>query len=304
MKESYMKWSLETKYLVLIVFSGVIGIGVGVLGSIKDHYTALSRGPTATVLKQDLVQSVTLAGTIIPARKAVITAPYDGYIRKIYKKVFDQVKKGDPIVNLTQSLSGPIRDTYPLRAPFPGTIVQVLKGEGEFVEQANKDKNAIVRIDDLSKLFVLVDVAETEIPKIRVGQTGIVKVVPLSNRNFKGKVVETALAAKEKTGGGPTVENAQFTAKIEILNKAEEIRPGMTALVDISTYKKQNVLVLPHEFVQVRNGKHVVFMTDGRTNRVTLGAENDDLVEITSGLKEGDKVRLLDFTSSGYGNRK
>ena len=74
------------------------------------------------VIRQDLVQRVTIAGTVTPLKKTVITAPYSGYVKKIYVKIGDLVKRGDPIVSVVQSLQGG-DDVFPLRSPLDGVVV-------------------------------------------------------------------------------------------------------------------------------------------------------------------------------------
>src|SRR5688572_13037930 len=68
---------------------------------------------TGLVSKGDLVQRVTIGGIITPNRKTIIAAPYNGYVRKIYVQVGQQVKPGDPIVSVAQSLTGSGEDIFP-----------------------------------------------------------------------------------------------------------------------------------------------------------------------------------------------
>ena len=57
-----------------------------------------------TVRKTDFIQKVTVPGTIIPFRQTIITAPYTGYVKKIYVKVGQKVNAGDPLVSVVESL--------------------------------------------------------------------------------------------------------------------------------------------------------------------------------------------------------
>ncbi|HVK61239.1 MAG TPA: biotin/lipoyl-containing protein, partial [Bdellovibrionales bacterium] len=112
--------------------------------------TSSSRGSerVGTVAKGEVAQRVTIAGNVIPERRTIIIAPYEGYIQKLFVKVGDKVKAGDPIVMVAVSLTTPER-IFPVRAPYAGTVVQVPKFEGEFVK--TDPAQFIARIDDLSR---------------------------------------------------------------------------------------------------------------------------------------------------------
>ena len=113
------------------------------------------QGMLGKVERGDLVQRVTVAGTIIPSKRTVLMPPYQGYIKKIYVKVGEDVRAGDPIISVVQSLNA-VSEIFPMRAPFSGRVVQVLRTEGEWVDEKSSDA-IMVRIDDISHLFVAGD---------------------------------------------------------------------------------------------------------------------------------------------------
>ena len=166
------KWS-NRSWIIRVLIFGIGVLGVGLIFHFKSN--SAHSANYGTVTRGDLVQKVTIAGSVNPNRKTVITAPYNGYVRKIFVQIGQHVKEGDPIVSLAQSLKGSVEEIYPMRAPFSGTVVQVLKTEGEYVEQTNSQANGLVRIDDLSRMFVDANSPELEIGKLKEGQEGIVK---------------------------------------------------------------------------------------------------------------------------------
>ncbi len=251
------------------------------------------------VARSDLLQQVTVAGNVVPNRRTVVTPPYNSYIKRIFVKIGDSVKKGDPVVSLAQSLRGAREEIYPLRAPFAGTVVQVLKAEGEYVVEAAKDENAILRIDDLERLFVYCEVAESEITKVKKGQEAIIKANAVLTRPYHGIVREISLAAKEQKGGWTRPgDRVGFEVRIEIGDKNADIRPGMSAIVDIVIDKRNQTLVLPHEFVEKQGDEYSVTLENGDKKKIEVGLKNQDSFEILKGLKENDKVRMVDFQSS------
>lgn len=251
----------------------------------------------ATVTRQDLSTKITVAGTCLPFRRTMFTPPYNAYIRKIHVKLGDDVRANDPVVTLTQTSRGAGEDVYPLRAPFAGRVVQVLKTEGEYVE-ANKDNSGMVRIDDLSRVLVYSDVPEADIVKIRPGQEVFIKANAIQGRTYKGVIREMSLAAKEKKEGwSRTGDRVEFEVHIEVTDKDEQLKPGMSAIVDIVTESRKAVLTLPHEYVQRENDKYVVTLETGEKRQVEVGAQNDEALEIKRGLAESERVKMVDFFS-------
>lgn len=264
-------------------------------------YAYLSRGNSgaelrrdiATAEKKDLLMKVTVAGTVVPNKRTVFNPPYTGYVRKLFVKVGEKITAGSPVVSLAQTPSG--SDVpFPMRAPFSGTVVQIQKSEGEYVEEKGENIS-IVRIDDLSHLFVVSEVPESDIGRIRIGQEVMIKVNSILDRSYKGEIKEIMLAAKEKKEWRRSGDGVEFEVRIEIKDIDEKIRPGMSSIVDIITDKRERVLALQQEFVEKNGTSYQVTLQDGKKRTVEVGAQNSELFEIKSGLKEGEKVKMVDF---------
>jgi multidrug efflux pump subunit AcrA (membrane-fusion protein) len=251
--------------------------------------------PTTEVTRGDLVQRVTVSGMVVPRRKAVIAPPYAGYIEKIFVEVGQKVRAGDPLLSITQVIQQNGNTAFPLRAPFSGTVVQKAKSEGEYVEPS-KD-SLLVRVDDLGTLFVEADVPELEIPKIRLGQEVFVKAASLGKTLSRGVIRQIALASKDRRDAGRG--NIEFPIKIEITETTPGLRPGMSTIVDILAEKRNQVLTLRHEFVKRAGDAYSVTLESGEVRPIEVGLQNEEAFEIVSGLKEGDKVRRVEFMSQG-----
>ena len=246
-----------------------------------------------SVTRGDLIQRVTIAGSLNPKRKTLISAPYNAYIRKLYVQIGQAVKDGDPIVSLAQSLRGNAEDSFPLRAPFAGIVVQVLKTEGEFVEQGIA--NSLVRIDDLSQLFVEASAPEIEVDKLKIGQEVVIKASAILGRSYKGKIDRISLAAKEQKDWDKS--RVEFPVMIQVLDHDAQLKPGMSVIVDIITGKLKNVLTVRHEFIQKEGDKYFVVTENGTKKSVEVGIQNEDFFEIKGGVAEGEKIRQTDFLS-------
>lgn len=243
------------------------------------------------VKRGDLVQRVTVTGLVTPLRRTVFIAPYAGYIRRLYVTVGQKIRAGDPVVSVVSSLTSP-EEIYPIRAPFGGIVVDVPKSEGEFV--TDKDaKDPMVRVDDLSKFFVVAKSPELEAARIKVGMEVEIRINAITDGTLKGVVRTVDLAAKE--GDGWKQQQATFDVRVEVLNPPPDIRSGQSAVIDIVTNKYPDVLYLDHEFINQEGDQNFVITKSGKKIPIQLGRQSDLAAEIKSGLKEGDEVQQIDF---------
>ena len=244
-----------------------------------------------TVKRKSLVQRVTMAGNIEPERKMLVTAPFNGYIKKIFVKVGQKVVKNAPIVSVVQSLQS-VEPVYPLRAPFSGTVVDINIQEGEFVRKDDSSE-FILRIDSLSNMFVVSNVPEIDMAKVQKGQEATIKASAILDKKYKGVVEEVSMSARIREGWRSS--SVEYPTKIRIVDADREIRSGMSVILDIVTSKKENVLALPHEYLFKDNDSFYVMSENGVRKKVEVGMQNEYLFEITSGVSEGEKVRQINF---------
>ena len=208
-------------------------------------------------------------------------------------------------------------------APRDGTISKLSVELGErVVGTAQMAGTEIVRVANLNNMEVEVDVNETDIVKVNVGDSTIVEVDAYLKREFKGVVTEIANTA-ENTLSVDQVTN--FKVKVRILpesykdlsadkpENSSPFRPGMTATVDIITNKKENIIGVPISAIVIKTdtssakSKKIVKETiSSKTEKfecvfvkigdvaklrvITTGIQDDSNIEITSGLNEGDEV--------------
>jgi multidrug efflux pump subunit AcrA (membrane-fusion protein) len=281
---------------ILLLAALAILLAVGGWYIIKSKMSLGARKQaTEKVKRKDLLQRVTIGGTVSSLRKGIIAAPYNGYVRKVFVTVGQVVQAGDPLVSVGQSLQA--QDTvFPLRAPFAGTVVQIEKAAGEFVKE-NDSKEFILRIDDMSKLFVLANAPEIERTKIKVGQAVEIRAAAIVSKVYHGVIRELTLAAKGKEDWGRS-QAIEFPAKIEILDKDEQIRPGMSVLIDIVSDQREKVLTLPHEYLRKEGDQSFVLLSSGQRKDIKVGLQNEEGFEILEGLSEGDEILQIDFYGS------
>lgn len=272
---------------------GIIGGGIyaGWFYWQRGNGEKVSKGTSGTVTRGNLVQRVTINGFVIPKRKSLITSNYNGYIQKIYVKVGDRVKSGDPIVRVTQTLTGQGDEAYPLRAPFNGKIMQVLRYEGEYVD--SRPENGIVRIDDVSELFVQSTVPENDFPKLHPGMKVELKPAAMLQKTYKGSITSIFQSAKDQSTWEKS--KVEFPLTVEIANEDEDLHPGMTMMIDVITNQSLNVLMVRHEFIEKTEDGYFVTTEAGSRKEIKVGLQNEESFEVSSGVQEGEKLQSVDF---------
>lgn len=178
-------------------------------------------------------------------------------------------------------------NTMEITAPFDGTITDV----SVLLHDQVTSSTAAFRIDDLTHMLIDVNVAEMDIPNIQLGQPANMTFDAIPGKTYQGKVVVVSQA------GTTTQGVVNFVVTVEITNPDKDIRPGMTAAVNIITASKQNVLMVPSRAVRTTtSGSHtVITLSEGKqtTVPVTVGITDDTNTEISGGgINQGDTVVL------------
>jgi HlyD family secretion protein len=206
-------------------------------------------------------------------------------------------------------------------SPMTGTISSLLVELGERVVGANMMTGTeVLRVADLNRMEVVVDVNENDIIRVKLGDTAIVEVDAYLDREFKGIVTEIANSAN--TLGTTSDQVTNFKVRILILKESYEdliteknpspFRPGMSASVDIYTSSKAGVLTVPIQAVTTRtdtlstdpaakdNIRTLVFVSDGTyalARDVRIGIQDNVNIEVLSGLTEGEEVIVQPFSA-------
>lgn len=236
-----------------------------------------------------ITQRVTTTGAIASARRWLLTPPYNGYLKKIYVKQGQTVQQDTEVALFSQTLS---RDdqSFPVKAPFTGVVSHVMRNEGEAL--LTTDKGYVVRLDDLSKIFVDVKLGESERGKVKLGQKAIVRVNALPNKTFNAQLEQLSLATVE---GDSYREKNDFALRAKVLDQTAELLPGMTVLMDIIIEKIEGIPTLSHECIQRDEKNTFVMLKDGTRVNIETGLQDEQRAHIKSGLKTGDVVQITDF---------
>lgn len=176
---------------------------------------------------------------------------------------------------------GKPRKTMALNAPFTGFITATKAIDGMYIEP----RTHLYAIADLSEVWVIADLYESDLPYIKEGQRAKLNLSYLPGRTFHGRVDYIY----------PMLDSKTRTAKVRFVfpNKDLQLKPEMYANVDL----EQNLgrkLVVPEESVLDTGEMQVVFVDlgDGRMQprMVNTGSRVDGFVVIEKGLHKGERV--------------
>jgi HlyD family secretion protein len=190
-------------------------------------------------------------------------------------------------------------DYIQVSAPFTGTITEVEAKTGDLVSAGD----TAFRIDDLSSIYVDLEVSEVDVASLKVGQKATLEFDAISDKTYTGEVTEISLVGSVSSG----VVNYPVTVRITDAGEqakpvGENIRPGMTASVTIIVDQAENVLIVPNKAIHTSNGQRTVTVLSGDqqiTVPVTVSLAGDSQSAVSSPqLKEGDVVVISGSTSS------
>jgi HlyD family secretion protein len=185
-----------------------------------------------------------------------------------------------------------------LVAPFAGTITDAHPLAGDQVTAGTQG----FRLDDLSALFVDVEVSEVDINSVSVDQPVTLTFDAILGKEYNGVVTQVSQAA---TPAGGVVN---FTVTVQIADADAEVKPGMTAAVTITVQEIKDQVLIPNRAVRLVDGVRVVYvLRDGVPAKVQirLGSSSDTMSVLVGGdIKVGDLIILnppADFQGGGGG---
>jgi cobalt-zinc-cadmium efflux system membrane fusion protein len=171
-----------------------------------------------------------------------------------------------------------------IRAPFPGTVIQRQVGVGQYI-QANGTSPLFV-IGDLSKVWLIANVRESELSTVKLGQDVDVRVPAYPTRVFHARITYLAAAVDPVTHRLPV--------RAEVENPDGALRPQMFAAFDIVTDREGVAMAVPDDAVVYEGtAAHVWVMQADKSltrRQITPGRRQGRLIEVIAGLTDGDQV--------------
>ncbi|MUH37236.1 efflux RND transporter periplasmic adaptor subunit [Zobellia amurskyensis] len=176
-----------------------------------------------------------------------------------------------------------------IRAPFSGIIDNVIKDQGTVVSPGPGSE--VFRIVNLSDMYIEVDVPETYLAGIQVGKEAKVYFPVLG---------DTVMTKVRQTGNFINPSNRAFTVEIAVPNKKGNIKPNLTAKVNINDYSSEEAIVIPQSIISENaEGDQYVYIaepTDGENEAILkksiikTGKTQGSHIEVLSGINDGDHI--------------
>jgi multidrug efflux pump subunit AcrA (membrane-fusion protein) len=177
-----------------------------------------------------------------------------------------------------------LEDHY-LRAPFDGVVSMRLLEPGDLVDF----KESIFQLLQIDKVYLVLEVSELYIPRLKISQQVEVTIDTLENRTFTGTVAQINPISQ--------ATDRSYVTKILIDNADGDLLPGMFGRAHIVTERIEQALTVSTDAVRSENGQDYMLIVDenmtAQKQVVSLGDTYNDKTHIMSGLKEGDKVISL-----------
>jgi HlyD family secretion protein len=203
-----------------------------------------------------------------------------------------------------------------VRSPMDGIVTakRVEEGEVAVVGVLNQPGTVLLTISDMSVVEAELEVDETSIPTVKVGQEALVRVDAYPNRTFNGVVTEVGNSPVLRTGG--TAQDAiKFRVKVQLKDPPADVKPGLSVQADILTGFRPQTLVVPLQALVVRDierkpgqavrpgdpreeeGVYLMENDKARFQAVKTGLIGELSIEILSGLGGGETIIVGPFKS-------
>ena len=296
-----MKSRKVIKYVIILVLLIVLCIGTYFYFNSKNNKDSKTNIKVISPVIGDIELSITTTGTIEPQNRLEVKPPINGRIEEILVNEGEKVRKGQilawmssvdraALLDNARSQGEDVlkywKDVYkptPLISPIDGEVIVRVIEPGQTVTS----NTAVVVISD--RLIVRAQVDETDIGKVKFGQTAIVKLDAYPDIEVKAKVNHISYEA--------TVVNNVTIYKVDILMERipSVFRSGMSANVKIIQQRKKNVLTIPVDVVRHAGKSSFVLVSNGKDSKperrdVELGISDLKNVEVISGLTLNDKI--------------
>ena len=214
--------------------------------------------------------------------KAVSDQQYE-QVKLGYDSAKAQLEQAQAALNLAQHSL----DVSILKAPFSGVIASRNAEVGDVINPmmggfSPGSAGGVLTLVDFSRVKIQVDLSGADIPRIQKGQAARLRVPTTPGREFNGTITVVTLAADPQT--------KKFGIEVSVDNPDQVLRPGTFGEIILEVQSHENALVVPQK--AVLENRYVFIVQDGKAAKkeITLGLQNATMVEVSSGIVEGDVV--------------
>ncbi|MEZ5301348.1 MAG: efflux RND transporter periplasmic adaptor subunit [Verrucomicrobiales bacterium] len=247
---------------------------------------------TTMVEEADFEVSIFALGRIeaIPANRAAVSSRIEGRILELSATLGDSVEKDAPIAKIESRQPGDPPPTITLSAPIGGLVTRSDARLGDPVDP----NSPLLEIIDLGEVYAVARVPEHQAGKMQPGTVAHIRVSALPDEAFDGELLRFGTEANRESG--------TLDAVFRLPNPSGKLRPGMRAEFSVVLDYREGVMAVPREALQGSPADRFVYVADFDLENayvkspVVVGQQNDQMVEIVSGLFPADEV----VTSGAY----
>ena len=176
---------------------------------------------------------------------------------------------------------------FVIRAPFSGTIDDVITEQGSVVSPG---QTPILRVVNLSDMYIQTDVPETYITNVTKGKD-VEVLFPVLSKTMDAKI--------RQTGDFINPENRTFKVEIAVPNKDKDIKPNLTARLRINDYTNNEAILIPQSIISENaEGEQYIYVLENQEDEkavakrviIKTGQSQGDVIEVLEGLKAGDSI--------------
>ncbi|QQO11106.1 efflux RND transporter periplasmic adaptor subunit [Breznakiella homolactica] len=225
---------------------------------------------------------VTVNGDVLTRSQVAVYPTVAGKISEVRVRIGDYVRQGQIVAAVDPSRPGDSYSHSPVTAPISGTVLSVPVNPGDTVST----QTAVCTVGSLSDVVVETFIPERFAAAVRRGLPAAVFFEAIPQEVFAAEIDEVS----------PVLDPASRTLRIRLrfLQRDDRIIPGMFSTVHIVTNTRSGVPLIPRESVISTYGSWIVFTVDenniAHRREIQLGLENEDFIEVTEGLEDGELV--------------
>jgi len=238
-------------------------------------------------------RSVILNGEILARNQVTIFPTVGGRLVSMRFGIGARVNRDDIVAMIDPSRPGEVFSQSPVRSTVSGTVINAPFSIGDTVTTSS----GVYVVGDLSSLLVETHVPERFVASVVRGMRAVLWFEAIGGETFHAEVTEIS----------PVLDPVSRTLRIRLsfLNPDPRIRAGMFATISLITNRRVNVPVVHRTSVISTYGSWIVFVVDedniARRREITFGLDNEEYLEILSGVSLGENVvtQGANFLSDG-----
>ena len=197
-------------------------------------------------------------------------------------------------------------DAATIEAELPGLVVYGGSDQGssryrgssqEAIQEGAtvRERQPILTIPDMREMAVSVDIHESAVQRVAVGQPAVILIDAYPDVRLTGEVIKMAVVA-DSANSFMNPDLKVYPSQVRIDGTHDWLRPGMSAQVEILVASLDDVIYVPVQAVSYFGSDQVVYVSRGGSVErrvIELGDFSDSFIEVVSGLEEGEEVLLL-----------